>query len=535
MKCTEFNKMETGTNYNTYEDEQYDLLLAGVETSLEVHAANGEPLFYTDAKDLYEYFLNAIPEESRQTYKCNTCRHFVNTYGGLVTIDENGELYPIMWENVPAFFEKAAQQVRRNIKCANVTGYFVTDEERLGVTEKGGFHHLSAKVPSKLIYKGYNTLRGVAAEKEEDYQLLTNAVETYSLLDARQAMQLVQGDQVRKNESLIAHAKWFFDVMNEVENVKNQKTKSHILWLNAVKAPAGLCHMTTTKLATVLALIKEGKNQTFIRRMINDMTDPRTDQRKQALPTEGNKRRAEQIIKERGLENSFKRRFARKEEIKSVWSPIEKDDTMKEGFFAKVRTKESTKQNKKPVIEDAMKMTWKKFQETVLPEAEKIEYAVRSCRDNFSALITAVDLDAPPIIQWDLEEERNPFNWYVYINGSEPEQWGLRPGWVNVTKVALQPNLWHGNFEHEGKAVFFLLEGAKDSANKNIALFPGILKSHLREIAPTIEEHIKTESLDGYKEASACGLRLQDGNNWNARFRVETKYEIREYILDRWD
>ena len=345
MKYTEFNKMGTGTNYNTYEDEQYDLLLAGVETSLEVHTENGEPLFRTDAENLYEYFLNEIPEESRQTYNCNTCRQFVNTYGGLVTIDENGELHPVMWDRVPEFFEEAAHQVKRAIRRASVTGVFVTDQERLGVTEKNGFPHLSAKVPSKLFYKGYDTLTGAIADKKTDYQLLRNAVDTYAVSEARQALQLVQGDKVRKNASLISHAKWFFDVCEAVSEVKNEKTRANILWLMAAKAPAGLCHMTTTKLGTVLEMIKSGANQAFIRRAINDMTDPETDQRKQALPTEGNKRRAEQIIKERGLQNSFKRRFARKEEIRSVWSPLEKDDKMEEGFFAKVRTKESPKQN----------------------------------------------------------------------------------------------------------------------------------------------------------------------------------------------
>lgn len=537
MKYTEFNTMSIDTNKEGYEAEQYKKLLEGIHLSLKKCTENDERLFRTDAVNLYDHFLAEMPEELRQVNNCNTCRKFVNTYGGLVTVNEDGSLHAVMWDDAPEFFHDAVEQVRKNVCKAKVTGVFVTSDEELGVYEKGGYFHMSAKMPAKLIYKGHKTLDTVAADKNVDHELLCKAVNEYDLSDARTALQAVQGEKVRKNAALIGHAKWFYGIMKMMEPLKNEKAKANLLWAKAAEAPAGLCHLNTTKLGRVLEAIGEGYDYEHLRYIINGMTDPRRDQRPQAAPTEGNKKRAEQIVAERGLQNSLRRRFARKEEVKALWTFEEKEDTMKAGVFGNVKTKESLKQKKEMVNDDVITMTWEKFQRTVLPDAKKIEYAVRDERDSFAAILTAADFDAPPIIMWDFEEARNPFNWYTHYDGSYPEQWGLRSGWVNVTAVTLQPNLWTARFEHRGTAVFFLLEGAKDNnyIRGGTALFPAHLKNEFREVAPTIEAYSREERLEGYEEASACGLRLQEGGKWHARFRVETEYGTREYILDRWD
>jgi hypothetical protein len=53
-------------------------------------------------------------------------------------------------------------------------------------------------------------------------------------------------------------------------------------------------------------------------------------------------------------------------------------------------------------------MTWEKFARTMLPEALSIEAQVPAGPERFMALVTAANADAPPILQWDAEERRNP-------------------------------------------------------------------------------------------------------------------------------
>jgi hypothetical protein len=82
----------------------------------------------------------------------------------------------------------------------------------------------------------------------------------------------------------------------------------------------------------------------------------------------------------------------------------------------------------------------------------------------------------------------------------------------------------------------FIMDGAKESrTNAGLALFPETLKSELREIRSTIEEFSRRGKLEGEEEASACGVALLKGANWNARFRVRSATSTVEYKLDRWD
>lgn len=236
---------------------------------------------------------------------------------------------------------------------------------------------------------------------------------------------------------------------------------------------------------------------------------------------------------------SEKRRFARLEELQTLWLPSTPANPNKKqgGVFAGIETKETIKKPECNMNAPAVTMTWEKFQRTVLKTARKIEFYVAGGTDNFSAILTAEDMTAPPILQWDTEENRIPFSWYVYSGGSSPSRWNLNRGYVEVTGVALQPNMWVEGHEHNGKSVFFILKGAKDTGYRNSgnALFPETLKAELREIRSTIEAYSRKAVLGGYDEASACGIRLQGNSKWNARFRVTTDIGTTVYVLDRWD
>ena len=144
-------------------------------------------------------------------------------------------------------------------------------------------------------------------------------------------------------------------------------------------------------------------------------------------------------------------------------------------------------------------------------------------------------MDAPPIIQWDSPDQRNPFSWYVYMRGSPAMQWGLKAGLVDVTGICNIPSMWNHESKHQGTGVLFVLDGAKDSNYKGVgnALFPEILKSDLREIRSTIEAYSKSAELSGYEEASACGLLFNDRSN--VAVQVVTDLGCATYNIDRWD
>lgn len=495
-------------------------------------------LFTTDAENLWETYLNNLPEEGRQHYNCNCCRHFIQRYGNLVVVTEEGTLESVLWsKEVPSFFKESAKELRKVVNKARITGVFISYIRTLGTSQTGIWSHLHVTLPKEKVNNSrLLNANQVMSEKLEDYRMINRALQEYSLENVNQALTLLQSESLYRSDKCLGVAKWFKGLHDDRLNSNNSRIKENITWVYVASAPTGFCHIKSSMIGTLLDDIASGMKFDSVSKRFSEKMNPLQYQRPQAAPTVGNIAQAEKIVEKLGIQKSLVRRFARVEELEKIWTPKEKKEQVKnEGVFSHLVAKgkkESTQMDMPPIT-----MTWRKFSETVLPFAENIEFLVKSGRDNYSAILTTSHEDAPPILQWDSEEKRNPFSWYVYSGGSDYSKWNLSTGYCKVTGVSYQPSMWYGDFPHQSKSVYFILEGAKDSGYKGAgnALFPETLKSELREIRSSIEAYSKSATIEGYEEASACGIRLQYGSNWDATFRVKTNTGTAVYKLDRWD
>ena len=527
------------------ENDGYGELLAGIRQEFDKSTKDGNtPLFTTNAGDLYGLLLDGIPEEARQHYNCNACRYFVNRYGGLVKIDEKtGKQTPVMWpEKAPDFFSEAVKKIRRKVSAATVTGVFITSERQLGTPVTGSWEHMAVKVPEPMVHrKRLKNAFQEAAEKAEDYGLLASAIGKYRTETVETAVNLLRSEALYRNENVLGMAEWFLEVLQLVKEKRGARNRAtrNIIWYKAATAPVGFCHISSNVIGTLLDDIAAGYDFNTVSRKFAEKMNPLQYQRPQAAPSAGNVAQAERIVEKLGIANSLKRRYARLDEIRTIWRPMpaKKAGGVSAGVFARVATKEQQRETPNAMSGPTVTITWEKFRRTVLGSARKIEFYVPGKEDCYTAILTAEDQEAPPIILWDAEENRNPFSWYVYSGGSAPSRWNLLPGYVEVTGVTLQPNLWQPGYEYRGASVIFILKGAKDRDRRStgLALFPEVLKSELHEVRSTIEAYSKSEKLGGADEASACGVRLQKGLNWNAQFRVTTDIGTTIYKLDRWD
>lgn len=523
----------TSSMYDESGDE-YEAFRDGVKARFNEMVGDGIPLFTTAIEDLFSVFLDNLPTEARQHYTCHACRHFFNRYGSLVTVNEDGTLDSVLWddESAPEFFKTAAKAIRKAVLKAKINSVFKTDLKVLGMPVTGVWTHFSVPVPEKMRHRSrVLSASQVMAEKLEDRKMLFNALMDYSLTTIEQALLILKSELLYRGEKTLGIAEWLRDIKIKFENKRN---KDNFIWQAVATAPAGFCHIRSSMIGTLLDDIESGMEFETIKRRFEEKMNPLHYQRPQAAPTAGNIAQAEKLVEKLGIQNSLKRRFARVDEIEAIWRPKQEQEQPASGVFGHLVSKD--KQPSSRMELPSVTMTWRKFSETVLPSAEKIEFMVPSFGP-FSAILTAVDMDAPPILQWDREDKRNPFSWYVYNNGSMAQTWGLTNGYRPVTAVTYQPSMWYDENTHQGKAVYFIIDGAKDSNYKGAgnALFPEILKSELREIRPTIEAYSRGETILGHEEASACGIRLQYGATWNAVVRVTTKDGVFTYKLDRWD
>jgi hypothetical protein len=521
-----------------YNDSDYEDFLARFKMRFLTNIQNGaEPLFTTDAEGLNATYLATFSEgEERQHHNCSACRHFIERFAGLVTIDSDGLTTPAMLcpEDAPERYRAAVEAMVKIVRRAKVTGVFLSSERVLGSPVTGIWRHMSVELPKSMLHARVTlTARQTMAEKREDYNNISRALAEFTLPMLEQALTLLKTDSLYRSEKVIGPAQWLHDLHIGRNAAKN---KQNAVWRAIAVAPAGFCHPRASMIGTLLEDIAAGMDFAEVSRRFQSKMHPLQYQRPQAAPDAGAIAQAEKIVEQLGAAGSLARRFARLEEIEAIWKPKAVEVPKREGVFGHLKAKgkiESVAMRVPPVT-----ITWEKFARAVLPEAEQIEFHARAHRDNFCALVTAGNPDAPPILQWDTLERRNPVSWYVWHGGSPPEQFGLRTGeWYPISAVTFKPSMWAdpSKATHHGEGILFIIEGARETRMAGAALFPECLKSELHGIRSVIEAYSRNAEIEGIENATACGITLHKGDPWAHVFRVTIKGRAVDYQLDRWD
>lgn len=493
-------------------------------------------LFTTNTPDLYQEFLKGIPEDAKQYHNCNACRNFINKFGDLVLIDEMGHKIPVFWtiKDTPAYYAPAITNVIRAIEDSPIVGVFLTDEQKWGTQYTGDWEHFG-HTPGKLanVYwdSKIQTASQKVAEQLEEYGMLCRNIEKYSLVTFDQAVAVLDiPDALYRTEKVLGHAQWLRALKQMRTKVKGT-ARDNLTWAAVAKSPAGWCHISTTMIGTLLDDIESGE-YTFndIKRRFDEKMHPEKYRTPTAPPKAGNIAQAEKIVEALGIWPSLSRRFARIEEVPLIWSPRDMvaDADRAAGVFAHL--KKPAKVELIDATTSPITMTWEKFQTDVLPTAYQIEFFANTT--SYGALTAPVNADAPLIFQWN-----SSLSFYTYTSAMTARHWNLRDSaWVDVTGIAYQPTMLDPNtLPRFDLAVFFLLQGCVDTSNPTTCLFAEILKGELKSIETTIVAHSKSEIMAGRNEASACGLRLSNGNTWRAKLRVTRPGMISTYILDRWN
>jgi hypothetical protein len=504
-----------------------------------------EGLFTTDATGLWELFLNNLPPDVRQEYSCSACRQFVKQFGSLVRIKPDGSTQSVLWhqQSVPAFFQASVQAMQQVVTQAKVTGVFVSSLEIYGKTHTGHWHHMAITVPAKLIWESPLLHAGqYRAEKREEFQMLSRALTEFSAETVATAVRLLRSDKLYRSEKVLGVAEWLKTLYTDLASTQNLNFKANKQWLAVAKAPAGYCHVRSSIIGSLLEDIELGFEYAEIKQRFAEKMHPLQYQRPQTPPSAGNIQQAEKIIAALQAEKALERRYARLDELKLSWQPKPARPTkatkqaVTSGVFAQLTPKQ--KQTDQSLKLPAQTMTWEKIERKILADALKIELLVSPNEKlNLCALTTAVNAKAPPILQWDRLEQRNPYAVYVYNGGSLASDWYLSAGFVEVTGLCTNPPHWYREQHHQHKGMILILKNARDRHYQTAgsALFPENLKSEFHAIRKTIEAYSKSTPLQGFDESSACGLFINSTGTLNHHLRVTTALGVDEYVIDRWD
>lgn len=516
-------------------EHDYSALLRSARASFAAATATATHLFQTDVAGLNDLYLDMLPAE-RQVHNCSCCRRFIESYGGLVVIDDRGVTQPVMWNpnEVPAFYHAAFAALFDRVQRARVTSVFVSNAVVWGNPETGAWSHLSVAPPSQMVYRERALTAGQAtAAARENFRTVAAALADFKPQALDEALRILRAGALARSDKFIGPVGW----LRALQDRPKGRLGENVLWREIAAAPEGYCHPRASVIGPLLEDIGSGLTFAEIKARFDAKLGPMVYQRPQAAPSVGNIKAAEDLVARLGIATALPRRFARLDEVQALWRPAApmQIDAAK-GVFGHIKPKNDggiPSVDLPPVV-----MTWEKFRrEGILKNAEAIEMLVPGS-GQFVALTSSQDPAAPPILKWDRAEERNAVAWYVYPSGSPASQWMLRAGaWVAVEAIAAFPNMWGSRpmpFLTEGAVL--ILKGAIDSrSNAGIGLFPECLLAELHGARAVIEAYSRSAELGGREAASACGYTIRKGEAAGCTLRAFVKGTMAVYRIDRWD
>lgn len=401
-------------------EDKYDIFESQIIKNFEELVGKNTPLFKTDVDDLWELYLQNLPYDARQHYNCNACRHFIERFGDLVTINEKGKIQSVIWGfEAPDFFRKSVWKMIERVEKARIRKVFISDERTLGTPTTGIWTHMHVVLPvGKTNTSRLKTAGQVMADKLEDYRMLSRANEKYSMSTLNTALELLNSETLYRGDKCLGVAKWFKELKEILEGCNNSRDKENLKWLAVATAPNGFTHISSSMIGTLLDDIQDGLGYDAVSRRFAEKMNPNNYMRSQSAPTEGAIRQAEKVVEDLGIAESLERRYATIDEIPEfIWKRkdiVKKAEVKKGSIFGDLTPKGKEIVSKPEMNLPVTTMTWDKFKRTLLPTATGIEVKVDN-PNRLMALVTALHPESENILQWN-----NPYSWY-YHGGIDAE------------------------------------------------------------------------------------------------------------------
>lgn len=511
--------------HGNLQDMEFHGFCARMTERVQAAEAAGKPFFRTDADPakLWEIYLSGFPDAYAKQYAtCLADEQFIRNYGGLVTL-EDGATKPLLWSPVETYTGNSVQALRYYVEKAKITGVFIPFTVTLGrpvVNDIWRNMHVSL---SKAV------LSEAGASAEEGRIKAERALVMQTLAEFQQShfatfRALLATGAFTAPERFIPIADWWLGLY--------QNRTHNNIWNAVANVAPAWTHVKNSTMGACLYMLMEGKPAEEVKAFYNHAMDPQRHQRPVAPPTLGNIQVAEKKVADMGIEPSLLRRHALLDEIPEWrWKPKVMTPAIGGGVFDHLKAPKNVPSS---LLLNAGVITLEKFLNTVLPAADAI-HVVRQYQMQLGAIVTAVDPNAPPILQWDRPEQRNPFSSYTYVHPQAPQQWHLSlENTYEVLAIVHKPNEWFGGgFEHQGGATFFILRGARDSTMSGSALFPSDMRAELREVRSVVEAHSNRTPLKKMPyQQNAAGL-IMDKGGYPVMVNVTSGNLTSQYRIDR--
>lgn len=406
-------------------------------TEVQLHAAkmlvSKNRVYLTDVPNLAQVYLDSLPADGRQHYNCNACLLFLNRYGNLVVIDDNLNLVPLFWDKTGSsqkFFDTAVKNLYKKVSSANIKNIFKADGEEfmgnrtqknlLGLPRNIGnltgytWTHFHFILPERII-TGLNKESHVYLER---FQMLSRITAELKVSTIDEAISLINAGSVYRGAEDLPLLNTMRPVLEKLNSVK--KNKDNFMWTMIFENDA-LYHFRGTALYTFLQDLEKLDDVDKAIENYGYKKDPANYGRVKSEVSTTQIKLTKEFLEKAGLVGALQRRFAKITDIPAgnfIWTarglPVVPQQPLTDGF-ENIKTKGTKPVPTGSTVNSEVKMTWAKFNKTILPTAQELSVVIED-PTRFMGITTEAVPNAGNLFMWN-----NPFAWYYNGGGADGE------------------------------------------------------------------------------------------------------------------
>ena len=363
-------------------------------------------------------------------YKCNHCLHFLNHYGALVSIKEDGSLESI-WdvEGYDGEYSNAAKALSEYVKSKPVANKFIMTKDYL----KHNTNYESVKNNQSFYKLGIpNNLKRYTKEEVDKFGVVKEGVvykfEHFSISLPSKFIQNSPIDKSLENHTMLKRLLEFdlglfettVELIEQNSLLNGNVHKSLLLSLIDIKlknyndnqlwrftGSDAVCRFRNTLLGKFLIDL-ESKSLEEACLIYNKLADPVNYKKASAPISQTQINNANKFISENGYEESFNRRLATLSDIQASEILHINNISKKLSIFDSITPNKNT--SSKLDVDKIKTISINEFMNEILPTSKSLEaYLLNSYKDNFLSLHTSDSGKNP--LKWD-----NTFAWTYFNN-----------------------------------------------------------------------------------------------------------------------
>lgn len=380
-----------------------------------------------DKDILWNLYLDSFPTGSnnifrkRREFDCSCCRHFIKTFGNVVTI-KNGVLTTV-WDFYTGdeVYQPVVDALSAFIKAYDVTDVYYTNTGRIGVPmnyehcEDGSiltWDHFCVDLPGTFVTRNNRSAGEFKAKHRDIRNVFKRSLDEISLDALDTVLELITSNSLYRGEEWKAPLTEFRAYKVEYDKIPydiiHNNARELYAWEKSECVGATIGKIRNHSIGVLLIDISEGMDLDQAVRRYEKIVAPSNYKRPKAIFTQKMLEEAQKKVLELGYMESLPRRHATLNDIsvnnilfcnRDVLNKVQGGDV-----FADMM---STAKKKAANFDRVEEISFDKFVSDILPTAREIEVHLENKHSkNMVSLIAPQNAEAPSMFKWN-----NNFGW----------------------------------------------------------------------------------------------------------------------------